>query len=283
MTSIAVFCHMFHADLFPEVARHLTNIPFPADLYFSTSAEKHRAALSKLFPDAAIEIVPNRGRDIAPKLITFGRAQEGYDYVLHLHTKASVPAWRQHLFNHLIGSAETICAIIDAFERDARIGIIAPPHYSPIAPWVSWDRTRAYAEPLATRMGIALPDTIEFPAGSMFWARPKAIKPMIDLGLRYADFPSEPIPRHSLAHAIERMVFISAIRAGYGWGMISLDNGAPYVEGPYFSPARPGWAPPPKPSKGHPLVRLAKRLRRSARRMRASRCSLIPSARGTSA
>lgn len=271
---IAVFCHMFHADLFAEVARYLSNIQRAVDIYLSTPTENHRFDLSRLFPNASIEVVPNRGRDIAPKFITFGPAHFGYDYVLHLHTKASIPGWRQHLFEHLVGSPERITAVLGAFERDARIGVITAEHFGPIRPAVNWGFNRPYGELLTKLIGVDMPNHVEFPAGSMFWARPQALKPIFDLGLTYDHFPPEPIPNDgTIAHALERMIFLSAIRAGYGWSLISDGRDGPRIDGPYFDPARPGWGLPPAatpavdPSRrAHPLVRMSRRLQRSIKK-----------------
>jgi len=263
---IAVFCHMFHADLFSEVARYLANIPVPAHLYFSTSTEENRSKLREMFPRAVVEVVPNRGRDIAPKFVTFARIHDGYDYVLHLHTKASSAAWRRHLFEHLIGSPKIVATILNAFEHDLRLGVIAPNHYPPVAPWIRWHGNETIAATLLERMGVELPDKIEFPAGSMFWARPGAIKPILELGLRYEDFPVEPLRTgQTIAHAIERLVFISAVHSGFGWSLVSpTSDGELQIDGPHFTPARPNWAPPRPPHKeGNALTRMARRLRRS--------------------
>lgn len=154
---IAVFCHMFHADLFSEVARYLANIPVPAHLYFSTSTEENRSKLREMFPRAVVEVVPNRGRDIAPKFVTFARIHDGYDYVLHLHTKASSAAWRRHLFEHLIGSPNIVAKILNAFECDPRLGVIAPDHYPPCVPWIQWDGNETIAATLWSAWALNFP------------------------------------------------------------------------------------------------------------------------------
>src|SRR5690606_24435605 len=96
---------------------------------------------------------------------------------------------------------------------------------------------------------------------------PRAIQPLLNAGLSYFNFPEEPIPDDgTLAHAIERLIFISALHAGFGWALVS-DTSRPKINGPYFSSARPGWKPPAIPvplhKQGNVLIRLARRLKRS--------------------
>ena len=42
-----------------------------------------------------VQITPNRGRDIAPFLVTFADAIRSHEYVLHLHTKKSLYSGRE--------------------------------------------------------------------------------------------------------------------------------------------------------------------------------------------
>jgi hypothetical protein len=52
----------------------------------------------------------------------------------------------------------------------------------------------------------------------MFWARPAALKPLLDLNLLFDDFPAEGAQLdHTLAHAIERLYFLACERSGHVW------------------------------------------------------------------
>lgn len=82
---------------------------------------------------------------------------------------------------------------------------------------VGWDKNRDLAEALAKRMQLAAPldDFFDFPLGTMFWARPSALKPLLDLNLAWEEYPAEPLSNDgTLLHALERMVPYAARHAG---------------------------------------------------------------------
>lgn len=62
----------------------------------------------------------------------------------------------------------------------------------------------------------ALPAEIDFPAGSMFWARSQALLPLFDLGLGWDDYPEEPVPHDgTILHALERLVPVVVESRGF--------------------------------------------------------------------
>ena len=227
--SIAVVAHMFYEDLFALYKTALLNIPFPCNLYLATDAEEKSSQLLKLFADwtgnVEVRVVPNRGRDIAPKLVGFGHVYSDYEYVLHLHTKKQVrehglEGWRDHLLQHLLGSRKIVEGIIHTFDTIPSLGIVAGTHFPAVKRWIGWGENKSIAEGLASRMAIDISEVtaINFPAGSMFWMRPAAIKPLLDLQLSLTDFPDERGQMDgTTAHAIERLYYIVCEDAGYSW------------------------------------------------------------------
>ena len=244
---IGVMAHLFHPAVASEMLYYLRHIPFQADLLLSTDTVEKEAALRLIFAgwdkgSVEIRITPNRGRDIAPKLVGFADAYESYDYVLHLHSKVSTHAaflgpWRSYLFETLLGSPEIVRSVLDAFIRLPDLGMVAPQHYEAIRRWLGWNGNFAIAQGLAARMGLTLSPrrALDFPSGSMFWARPAALRPLLDLKLRFEDFPQEGAQLdHTAAHAIERLFFYSCERSGHSWMKISQPalgfNGATVAE-----------------------------------------------------
>jgi GT2 family glycosyltransferase len=227
---VAVICHLFHPEIGAEVRAYLRNLPVPANLFLSTDTEQKAAAIRHTFADwqegsIEVRVTPNRGRDIAPKLIGFADAYAGHDLVLHLHSKRSDHAaflapWRSFLYENLLGSKAVVSSILDSFARLPKLGMVAPQHYEAIRRWLGWNGNYAAARDFASRMGITVSPVraLDFPSGSMFWARPAALQPLLDLKLCFDDFPAEGAQLdHTPAHAIERLYFFACERTGHAW------------------------------------------------------------------
>jgi O-antigen biosynthesis protein len=239
--ALAVICHMFHMDFLDEIPEYLGNIPFPADLFISTDTLGKHDLIEHRFGDwdkgrVTVRIMPNRGRDLAPKLVGFRDVHDRYEYVLHLHSKASrhdklLAPWRGFLLENLLGSKEIVYSVFEVFFRQPQIGIVFPQHYEYIRHWLDWGSNYALAQALATRLGVALSpqQTLDFPSGSMFWARAAALRPLLELGLSFSDFPPETAQTDgTLGHAIERLYLYACERAGFGW--LKLANPALYID-----------------------------------------------------
>jgi len=232
---LAVFLHLYHENLAAEFQRYLRNIPFTFDLFITTDSAAKAAIITRAFigwPQGGVEVrvTPNRGRDIAPKLLGFREVYDRYPFVLHLHSKISdhsdaLANWRGLLLETLIGSPEIVASVFDAFARRSDIGMIAPQHFEPVRHWINWGGNFKGGEALAQRMGIpglSMDKVMDFPSGSMFWARSAALKPLLDLGLTFEDFEVEKGQIDgTVAHAMERIYFYVCEGAGYGWMKIA--------------------------------------------------------------
>jgi hypothetical protein len=85
---------------------------------------------------------------------------------------------------------------------------------------MGWGPNFAISRELAAWLDLDLtPDSpLDFPAGSMFWARSAALAPLLDAGLTLADFPAEAGQTDgTIAHAVERLYFYSCEKAGLRW------------------------------------------------------------------
>jgi GT2 family glycosyltransferase len=170
-------------------------------------------------------VAPNRGRDIAPKLLSFPEAYEAYEYVLHIHSKwsrhnSTLAPWRGFILENLLGSRDIVASVFDAFARHPELGLVASQHLEYVRTWLNWGSNFRRAAGLASRMGVSLAERnlLDFPSGSMFWARTAALRPLLDLRLRLEDFdPEEGQIDGTLAHAIERLYIIVCERAGFRW------------------------------------------------------------------
>lgn len=234
---IVAVCHLFYPEISCELRVALANVPGHLDMILSTDTENKREQISRAFAGwdkgrVEIRIVANRGRDIAPKLDAYPDIRDGYEIVLFLHSKRTIRTddngsmwdqgaeWRHYLLHNLVGSTEVVISILEAFRRDPQLGLVMPQHWDGVRDYVDWHDVFFIARDLASRMGLRLTaaHVIDFPSGSMFWARPAALRPMLDLGLRNEDFPDEAGQiGGTLAHALERLFLFSCEVAGYRW------------------------------------------------------------------
>jgi lipopolysaccharide biosynthesis protein len=227
---IAVFLHLYYIDLATEIAEYLSNIPVPFDLFISTDTREKEIAirkhsLSEKAQNLHIRMVPNRGRDIAPKLITFSDIFPKYDLALLIHTKRSLhhsvlADWRKVILSQLLGTKTIVNDILGLFSTFPDLGIVAPKHFEPILgniKWgMNWDGAKLLADRLSIKVNQRVP--IDFPSGSMFWVRPAALAPLLDLKLRFEDFEAEQGQQDgTLGHQLERLFYFACEKAGYRW------------------------------------------------------------------
>lgn len=164
----------------------------------------------------------NRGRDIYPKVFGWADAHGAHDIVLHLHTKRSphsahLSGWLDHIVDRLIASPEQVNAILALFAAAPELGMVSPSPYDGIRDSYGWGSTLPLAQALTFGAGWRLPPdrALEFPAGSMFWARSSALRPLQELGIPQEAFTEGMgMLDGTLAHAGERLLGVSCAQAG---------------------------------------------------------------------
>lgn len=238
--SIGVMAHVFYPDLLDELAGQLAHLPLPYTLMVSVVDEAARAraenVLSRLPQLTALHVrtVPNRGRDIAPLLVTFRDEILALDLICHVHTKKSLhdgreqTGWRQYLFGSLFGSRERLSWIFGMFQANPALGMIYPESYTEVPLWGhTWLSNAEWGRELAGRIGFGIDSAayFDFPAGSMFWARTQALRPLFELDLRTESFPPEQGQIDgTLQHAIERVLCFVSRFQGMLVGILPTDG-----------------------------------------------------------
>ncbi len=254
---LAVVAHIFFVDLVGEMRRYLKHIARPCDLLITTDDMGKKQAIEQEFSGweygkVRVRLVSNRGRDIAPKLTAFSSDYDQYDLILFVHTKKSETVewgddWRKQIMASLCGSQVVVASILELFDKNSELGMLAPKNFERLHSSISWGDSKS-ARQLAETMNIELHfhSILDFPAGSMFWARPAALHPMLDLGLKSESFAAEAGQTgDTLAHAIERLFFVSCELAGLYWckvvprehdedyeGVIEISDAADLAEHP---------------------------------------------------
>ncbi len=236
---IAIHAHIFYAELAAEFAKFLENMPFPYDLFISTpneaASQTCRQAFSQLhqLEQLTITIVPNRGRDIAPLFCTFGDTLQQYEYIAHfhskksLHTNGAIDGWREYLLTNLLGSKLQIQKIFALLAGEKAVGFVYPQNFSKITYAANtWLSNQALGHLWCNKLGIEkIPrGYFDFPAGSMFWARTEALRPLFKAHIKIEDFPEEAGQTDAtLAHCIERLFVLVTKRLGLN-AIILRDN-----------------------------------------------------------
>jgi lipopolysaccharide biosynthesis protein len=217
--------HAWHVDVVDEIAAALRKSNIDWRVIFTTAPECERALRERMMClelDAEVNVFENRGRDILPFLHVANRLlDEGMDIVLKLHTKRSThrddgELWRRELIDKLISPDRGAC-VLEAFRTTPSLGLAAAEgHLQPLDDYIGANEANLHY--LTTRLGIATPfrRRDQFIAGSMFWVRLDALRPVLDAHLGTWEFEEEAGQIDgTMAHAIERIIVLAAAAAGY--------------------------------------------------------------------
>jgi len=197
----AVHIHVDDPEAVEGLASYLSRIPFEYDLYLSMSEDVYGACASQRLSgvpntrSCRTAVIPGDAC-IAPLFITFGKEIMGHDLICHVHTGSPSrmggkgESSRGLSLQELTMSGELSAHAIDLFARHREIGLVyQKPH--PGAPywrhtWLSHEGT---VRQLLNSMGItgSFPHYIDLPEGFVFWARVRAVEPLLKAGPFCAD------------------------------------------------------------------------------------------------
>lgn len=187
---VAVVVHVYYPELWSEIAKSLTRLVYPFDLYVTTTPELTSdvtTRVSAAFPAADIRAYPNRGMDVLPFLrLAPTLIQADYQAVCKLHTKRGDGrqgiTWRRAMLDPLIGDNTSFVDVAEAFAHDPRLQLVGP---APL--YQSARHLMRCNEPLVSRLyeqltGQRLPAADwGFFAGTMFWIRPRILQALAAL------------------------------------------------------------------------------------------------------
>jgi FMN phosphatase YigB (HAD superfamily) len=235
--TIGIHLHLFYIDLLNEIVSYLENVPFKYNLYVSITDDSHTERVRKKLnalktvETCTISVVTNRGRDIAPFVVTFAEELLKHDYICHIHSKKSLytgdqqVGWRKHLFDNLLGSPSIIRSILGLFDAHNEVGLVYPETYPALPYWAHcWLGNRHIGQQLCDRFMASsdFASYLDAPMGTMFWARTNAIRPILSARFSFEDFPEESGQNDgTLAHAMERMLVPVALTQDFTFSEIS--------------------------------------------------------------
>ncbi|WP_421569138.1 glycoside hydrolase family 99-like domain-containing protein [Stenotrophomonas sp. PD6] len=219
-----VVIHTWYLEELGELLAHVRASALECRLIITTAGE-HRDRVETLLQASGLsgEVMTfaNHGRDILPFLHVANRlADQGETVVLKLHTKRSThmqqgAQWRQELLRQLLDEGRGAQAVA-MFAADRQLGLLAPAgHLLPVRDYPG--ANVATLQRLQVRLGLRK-DVLEadFSAGSMFWVRLDALRPLLDAHLPPSAFEAEQGQIDgTLAHALERALGAICVEAGY--------------------------------------------------------------------
>jgi rhamnosyltransferase len=228
---LAIHLHVFYIDILDKYMlffNNINNTKANFDLYITTDSHnkkdaiynsiKKQACFSKL---KEIIITENQERDFLPWLFIKDRLNQ-YDIVGHFYTKKylNTEEWIDitKLDDILDLLLYNINNIINEFHNTNNLGILIPE-----LPYIFrkfalpdgfsenmnkiWERLKCHKQ-----IDFGTIKNIVFPIGTMFWYRPAALKPLLELQLLPDD-----IPRETIFHSIERLLVYIAWNEGYDY------------------------------------------------------------------
>lgn len=234
---VVVIAHIFYDEMTDEILDHVELLPGGFDLVVTVpdagKAKRIRAVLDRRVPRGDIDVrvvESNNGRDQGAFLVGCRDVilDGGYDVVLKIHSKktpqdASNAAehFKRHQFRNLLGTNEYAAGVLEMFQRQPRLGLAYPPMvhigYGTIGhAW--WANRPAFVE-VADTLGIRVPideSSPLAPFGSMYYARPDALRVLFNEPWTYDDFgDAAQYVDGGLAHVLERMPSYAAGERGF--------------------------------------------------------------------
>lgn len=239
-TAIAI--NLYYVDTLEYYIRYIKCIPEEIDVYIISSVEEVLNKMRERCFRKNIHFISkeNRGRDISALLVIFVEFVQKYKFFCFLHdkkekdkkAKSEIELWIENLWSNTVASREYIYNVISKFEEDDEIGLMVPPE--PMGKRFSfmgndlWGKNYDNTIKLAELLNICCdidknkpPITI----GTVFWARTKAIKKLLDFNWTYEEFPSEPMfDDGEINHAIERVLGYIAQDSKFKTATIMVDE-----------------------------------------------------------
>ncbi len=247
MEHVAVVMYLYYIDTVSNYCEYIDKIERSVKVYIITPLEEveqkvRDEGIAKKWSNVEIIIKPNRGRDVSGLLIAAKPIVDKYQYICFIHDKKShfketeedVALWIENMWENLIGNAKHIRNVIDIFEKNKQLGVLACP--APVGKvfkvWYGygWRDCFESTKMLAERLNLQCdldetkpPITI----GTTFWFRRQALQKLFDYPWRYEDFDDDKLKNNNyLSYAIERIFAYVAQDAGYNTGeVMTLEYG----------------------------------------------------------
>lgn len=217
LNDIAVIVHIHYTDIWNEIEKYLQNLDsFGFDLYVTITNKNNNIIenIMNKYPNAIVKIVENRGRDILPFINIYKSIKKfNYKYICKIHSKKSEYRTdgdniRDDLYLSLLGSEDIIKKVINDFNNDKSLGLICNEKYLIKHSDHNMTFDTKIVNDLSKLLGFKFKYST-FPAGSMFWFNPQALKGIEKIEDKYFEV-EQGLADGTIAHGVERL-FCSVI------------------------------------------------------------------------
>ena len=220
-----------------EMLDRADTLPGDYDLVVTTADAQKADAIRKILARRAQRgrsevrvVASNNGRDQGAFLIDCRDILLGddYDLVVKIHSKKTPQDiyhvgrhFRQQQFTNLLNSPGYTANVVALFQREPGLGLAYPPtiHLGHPTLGRGWWSNRSGFFEQCKKLAIRVPlDDISplAPFGSMYFARPEALRILVEHKWTYEDFGGlEAYQDGGLAHILERMPSYAAGELGY--------------------------------------------------------------------
>jgi tetratricopeptide (TPR) repeat protein/lipopolysaccharide biosynthesis protein/LPS sulfotransferase NodH len=216
---VALILHLHFVEVWEEIESIIRQIN-GYDLYVTTTSLDGVKAVKSSGIDAFVLLVENRGRDILPFIDVFRMIKPmNYKFCCKIHSKRSLHRvdgddFRRNILKSLFQTKEEwIANLQNRFDANARMGLLVPSQQLLEFDDKNMESNIHLCKELCEFMNIDFSHSL-FPAGSMFWFRPKCLEPLLKIDSSFFDIESG-LCDGTVPHAIERLFCIVAQSLGY--------------------------------------------------------------------
>lgn len=232
-----VIAHIFYPEMTDEMLDRADHLPGSYDLVITTPEAERATQIQERLDARALRgsaevrvLASNNGRDQGAFLIGCRDVivDGAYDLIVKIHSKKTpqdAPAvgahFKEQQFGNLLHSPGYSANVVALFQNEPGLGIAYPPtvHLGHPTLGHGWWQNKPGFEQWCRTLGIRVPlDDVSplAPYGSMYFARPEALRLLVEHPWSYEDFGgAEAYLDGGLAHILERMPSYAAGELGF--------------------------------------------------------------------
>ena len=184
LPNVVCIVHVGSYHIFLKIKDYIDNLirakydQYNLDIYINiinTLRTEHIMQIKQMYPEENVIVSQNYGFDIGSFFHTLQLIKEyneHYDYIVKLHTKTN-NTLRNELINPILGDIQTIRKIVENFQEDSKIGIIAGKKSRCIDAHADFLRNKMYLQQFLFWFFNEKTNVIKqvYPTGTIFWGR----------------------------------------------------------------------------------------------------------------